>query len=856
MGREGVRAWLTFVCLCGISSWEAPPTVAMAAQVSGIIKMPEICSPAVSPAVVYLTPAGTDGKAIRVTTLDRKSEALRPSAGAAATESSNGQRTTDNGQRTRKTNVVLVNQRGLQFTPRVQAIALGQTVRFTNLDNETHNVHIVTPGFEFNQVAGPGQLLEFRPDRPGVMRLACDIHLHMRGFVVVSPTPWVRVCGPDGRFRIDDVPDGRYILTAWHETGPPLETPIEVVGGKPLELATILLPGPSEPSRSDQTRRGQPLQVPVRPWGDVLDRISQALAASGDAALQPDGLARARRLAEDAYWVEFEGSDLETAVRRYLGFARCGELERQFRAICTAVREVAEKRQPPSHLDTLSNKLLLDLISVVQALNAKGITDRARMDAPELAVNRDVGGAAPVGEADGAGTPAEASALLVALKLGFARVESEAEHAGPDAAASELTTVYMTEFEPMERRLFAYSPQDIRALEIRFNSLRGELSSGLKGQELATQVDSLVSDVEALLAKVEARPAGTFGAAFVASLITIVREGLEVILVLAMLVALVSKAFMPASAPPAAHKGNGRSSSPHPLDASISEVNSMIQAKGRALRAIWWGTGLAAVASVATAIALSVLVASVQGGAREILEGVVMLVAACVLFYVSHWLISHVEAKRWMDFLKEQARRGLELGGRGALGLTAFLAVYREGAETALLYQALLGSEGRSHAGLLGVVIGLVAGLGLLAVIAVFIRVTTVRLPVRAFFKLSGLFLFGLSVVFAGNGVFELQNAGVLRTTNLGWMGRGLPSLGLYPNVQVVSVQSLLLAGAVLAWLLIPREAASGRARGAAAADSTRSSHHDSAAAQPSGAGPNPVRCASPAPSQTAGVGV
>jgi high-affinity iron transporter len=59
--------------------------------------------------------------------------------------------------------------------------------------------------------------------------------------------------------------------------------------------------------------------------------------------------------------------------------------------------------------------------------------------------------------------------------------------------------------------------------------------------------------------------------------------------------------------------------------------------------------------------------------------------------------------------------------------------------------------------------------------------------------------------VFAGNGVFELQNAGILLTTNLGWLGRGLPWAGLYPNLQVVSVQGLLLAGAILAWLVMPR---------------------------------------------------
>ncbi len=93
----------------------------------------------------------------------------------------------------------------------------------------------------------------------------------------------------------------------------------------------------------------------------------------------------------------------------------------------------------------------------------------------------------------------------------------------------------------------------------------------------------------------------------------------------------------------------------------------------------------------------------------------------------------------------------------------------------------------------------------LLAVIAVLIRATSVRLPLHVFFKFSGMFLFALAIVFAGNGVFELQNAGILLTTNLAWMGRGLPWAGLYPNLQVVSVQGLLLAGAILAWFVVPR---------------------------------------------------
>ena len=163
-----------------------------------------------------------------------------------------------------------------------------------------------------------------------------------------------------------------------------------------------------------------------------------------------------------------------------------------------------------------------------------------------------------------------------------------------------------------------------------------------------------------------------------------------------------------------------------------------------------------------------------------------------------------------MDFLKKQARRGLVWGGRGTLTVTAFLAVYREGAETSLMYQALLGSQGQTRPGILGLSAGFVVGLAILAAIAVLIRATSVRLPLRTFFKFTGLFLFALAVVFAGNGVFELQNAGILITTHLAWLGNGLPVAGLYPNLQVISVQGLLPMGALLAWAVMPRSSLAG----------------------------------------------
>jgi high-affinity iron transporter len=717
------------------------------AEISGLVKMPEVCSPSVSPAVVYLEPAS-----------GRSEPAARPRAGVPPTSAGNAE-------------IALVNQRGLQFTPRVQAIAMGQTVRFTNQDGETHNVHVVSPGFAFNQSMTPAHYQDFTPEKPGVMVLACDVHLHMRGYVIVSPTPWVQVCSAEGRFRLVDVPDGRYVLNVWHEMGEPLRKEITVQGGQAIALPELTLAGPKAPAQAASTAT-----APPRPWSEVVDRIGMLLSASRRAATRPGELSKARRLAEDTYWAEFEASDMEVAVRRHLGYVRAGELEQQFRRFRADVREVADGRRSASVLEDRSHDLLLDLVAAARELNDKGVTDSAHIETTHG------GGAADplpsrLSLTHLGGPQADPSVLLQTLRRGFRRVGQAADRDGPDEASSELTSVYMTDFEPIERYLLGRSPQSVRPLEIDFNAIRGEISTGLKGESLTKRLEKLDAEVESLVARLEARPAGAFGTAFFESLITIFREGVEVILVLAMLIALVAKAGQPASQ----------------------------AVRSQAMRAIWTGLALALVASVATAVALNLLVSSVQGRAREIIEGGVMLVAAGVLFYVSYWLISQAQAKRWMDFLKRHARRGLEWGGGGTLAITAFLAVYREGAETALMYQALLGSQGTTRAGLLGLAAGLVLGLALLVVVAAVVRATSVRLPLGTFFKLSGLCLFALAVIFAGNGVFELQNAGILLTTPLAWLGGGFPMAGLYPNIQVVSVQGLLLAGALLSWVVMPR---------------------------------------------------
>ena len=174
-----------------------------------------------------------------------------------------------------------------------------------------------------------------------------------------------------------------------------------------------------------------------------------------------------------------------------------------------------------------------------------------------------------------------------------------------------------------------------------------------------------------------------------------------------------------------------------------------------------------------------------------------MLAAAAVLFYVSYWLIAQSESKRWTEFLKRSASRGASVGGYLTLALTAFLAVYREGAETALMYQALIAQTPRL--GQFGVAAGLAVGLVLLTGVYFAIRSASVKLPIRLFFKITSFTLFVMAVVFAGKGVAELQAARLIKTTPIAALGEGLPILGFYPTAQGIEVQGLLLFGALTA---------------------------------------------------------
>jgi high-affinity iron transporter len=192
---------------------------------------------------------------------------------------------------------------------------------------------------------------------------------------------------------------------------------------------------------------------------------------------------------------------------------------------------------------------------------------------------------------------------------------------------------------------------------------------------------------------------------------------------------------------------------------------------------------------------------------QELLEGATMLLAAGVLFYVSYWLLSKMEVVRWNQFVRGKVQQALAGGSVLALPTVAFLAVYREGFETVLFYKALFVSSGPVEAAI-PVVLGMLAASALLVVVYLAISRYGVRIPLKPFFGITGVFLYYMAFVFAGKGVLELQGAGILGVTYVPW-APVIPALGVYGTAEGLLVQGVLVllfaGGIVWTFLVEPR---------------------------------------------------
>ncbi len=113
---------------------------------------------------------------------------------------------------------VAMDQNGCIFIPRVVVVPAGGTVDFLNSDRLLHNIH-ATPklNVSFNRTQPKDRTIPVTFSKPEIVRINCDLHSWMVGWVVVSAHPYYAMTGADGQFSFDNLPPGKYNLHVWHE---------------------------------------------------------------------------------------------------------------------------------------------------------------------------------------------------------------------------------------------------------------------------------------------------------------------------------------------------------------------------------------------------------------------------------------------------------------------------------------------------------------------------------------------------------------------------------------------------------------------------------------------------------------
>ena len=139
-----------------------------------------------------------------------------------------------------------IRQRDETFVPRVVAVPVGSEVEFPNDDPYYHNVFSLSRSKAFNLGRYPkGQTRVVRFDKPGIVKVFCDIHSHMSAAVVVLNHPWYAIPDDDGRFEIADVPTGDREVVAWHERLGNTTVPVRVEPGRGASVE-FTLPVPAQ----------------------------------------------------------------------------------------------------------------------------------------------------------------------------------------------------------------------------------------------------------------------------------------------------------------------------------------------------------------------------------------------------------------------------------------------------------------------------------------------------------------------------------------------------------------------------------------------------------------------------------
>jgi high-affinity iron transporter len=233
----------------------------------------------------------------------------------------------------------------------------------------------------------------------------------------------------------------------------------------------------------------------------------------------------------------------------------------------------------------------------------------------------------------------------------------------------------------------------------------------------------------------------------------------------------------------------------------VAALLAFVRRSGHAAAAPWVHLGWAA--AVPAGVGTWFLVGAALGGARrELTEGVLTLVAAAMLLFVSHFVLGRLESRRWLKFLERRTVAEARAANHWPLAATAFVAAYREAIEIVLFFRALaLDSPGRAPA----IAAGAATGVVVLAALVVAMAQLGRRLDPRPVMLASSVLLTALAVSLVGQGVRALQEGGYLTLTPTRLPS--VPSVGLYTTAEGLAVQALVMALVLVPWWLARRRA-------------------------------------------------
>ncbi|HEV8411671.1 MAG TPA: hypothetical protein VGQ30_14260 [Gemmatimonadaceae bacterium] len=118
---------------------------------------------------------------------------------------------------------------GRQFAPRVRIVTTGSTVEYMNQDPFSHNIFSTAPGAAFDLGTYGSGISKSTPfKKPGAFPVYCNIHAQMTAFVVVVSTSHYTQAGADARWKIANVPAGKWELHVWHERAPEVTQEVDV----------------------------------------------------------------------------------------------------------------------------------------------------------------------------------------------------------------------------------------------------------------------------------------------------------------------------------------------------------------------------------------------------------------------------------------------------------------------------------------------------------------------------------------------------------------------------------------------------------------------------------------------------